>query len=175
MMKPNGTPQTRAVAERTRDVAEQYRELGIPVFIICYAFDDEDHTTANGGLYMVEYKPQRGDVMVRKEEMSPFAHSDIGGRDLDTVLRQRGITTLSVAGFHASLCITELSLDGLDRGYRVLLLEDCIGENDPNPEFAVPRALEYLEKRGAVRSSSRDMLAHLNRVREWEKVPELEY
>lgn len=90
MMKPNGTEQTRAVAERIRDVSERYRELGIPVFIICYAFDDEDHTTANGGLYMVEYKPERGDIMVRKEEMSPFLHSDIGGKNIDAVLMTYG-------------------------------------------------------------------------------------
>lgn len=174
-MKPNGTEQTRAVAERIRDVSERYRELGIPVFIICYAFDDEDHTTANGGLYMVEYKPERGDIMVRKEEMSPFLHSDIGGKNIDAVLRQRGIKTLSVVGFHASLCITELSLDGLDRGYAIHLLEDCIGENDPHPEFAVPRALECLEKNGALRVTSAEVLAHLHRLREQENVPAFEY
>ncbi len=175
MMKPNGTEQTRAVAERIRDMADKYRDLGVPVFIICYAFDDEDHTNANGGLYMVEYKPERGDIMVRKEEMSPFLHSDVGGKNIDTVLRQRGIKTLSVAGFHASLCITDLTLDALDKKYEVRLLEDCIGENDPHPEFAVPRALEHLEKNGALRVTSIEDLAQLHNLREQESVPVFDY
>jgi len=177
MLKPNGTEQTRAVAERIRDVADEFRRFGVPVYLIYYGFADEDHTTANGGLYLVEYKPERGDVLVRKEEMSPFRHSDIGGDDLHNVLKARQIDTPWVAGFQASLCITELGLDALDKGYKVHLLEDCIGENDPIPELAVSRALGELEKHGAIRCNSLEALSYLQGLRHYERTAEhvLEY
>ena len=161
MMKPNGTDHTQAVAERIRDVADQFRALGVPVFLIYYGFDDEDHTTANGGLHMVEYKPERGDTLVRKEEMSPFRHSDIDGFSLNTVLKERGLFRPFAAGFHATLCMTEMGLDALDEGYEVNFLEDCIGEHDTCPEPVIQNALRELERQGAKRCTSETALNSL--------------
>lgn len=159
LQKPNGTAETRATAERCRDLAEEARGAGVPVFIVYYAFDDEDLASANGGLYMVEYKPERGDVLVPKDEMSVFQ-----GSDLDVYLKKRGIGTLFLAGFHASRCITDSAMDGVDLGYKVKLVEECIGENDPHSDIAVSRALGALEAYGAERVTAAQAISAMRRV-----------
>lgn len=154
MQKPNGTAETSAVAERCRDLADMCRNAGVPVYIVYYGFDGEDMHSANGGLYLVEYKPERGDIIVPKEEMSVFK-----GSDLDMFLKQRGVGTLWMAGFHASKCITDSTMDGVDLGYSVKLIEECIGENGPFSEITVSRALGALEAYGAERVTQADALA----------------
>lgn len=160
LQKPNGTAETRATAERCRDLAEEARAAGVPVFIVYYAFYDEDFTSANGGLYGVEYKPERGDLLVPKDEMSVFQ-----GSDLDVYLKKRGIGTLFLAGFHASRCITESAMDGVDLGYKVKLVEECIGENDPHSDIAVSRALGALEAYGAERVTAAQTVSAMRGVR----------
>jgi nicotinamidase-related amidase len=49
---------------------------------------------------------------------------------LDDLLKRRGITTVALAGVKTSLCIDSTGRSAYERGYKVLILSDCIGGTD---------------------------------------------
>jgi nicotinamidase-related amidase len=71
--------------------------------------------------------PQAGDVIVRKTRVGAFSTTD-----LDQQLRDRGITTLILAGISTSGVVLSTVRDAADRDYRVFVLAD--GSADPDPE-----------------------------------------
>jgi ureidoacrylate peracid hydrolase len=50
------------------------------------------------------------------------------GTDLDTVLRDRGISTLLFTGCTTSVCVETTLREGMSRGYNCVLIEDCVAE-----------------------------------------------
>ncbi|GAA4204315.1 hypothetical protein GCM10022252_63250 [Streptosporangium oxazolinicum] len=71
--------------------------------------------------------PQDGDIVVRK-----IRHGGLSTTDLDQRLRERGITTLIIAGVSTSGVVLSTVLDAADRDYRLHVLAD--GVADPDPE-----------------------------------------
>ena len=64
--------------------------------------------------------PRDGEFIVRKRAVSAFA-----GTELDRLLRVRDIFTLALAGSITNFAVEGTARDASDRGYRVLILEDC--------------------------------------------------
>lgn len=60
-------------------------------------------------------------AVVDKPGYSPFHASD-----LSHLLHRRGTDTLVVSGTETDVCVLAAVMDGIDRGYRVVLVEDAI-------------------------------------------------
>ena len=70
--------------------------------------------------------PEPGDITVRKTRVGAFSTTD-----LDQQLRDRGITTLILAGISTSGVVLSTVRDAADRDYQVLVLADACA--DPAP------------------------------------------
>lgn len=60
-------------------------------------------------------------VLTRTHGLSPMA-----GTDLDPVLRNLGVSTLVVVGVSVNVAITNLVMDGVNRGYQVVVPRDAV-------------------------------------------------
>ncbi|MGB8504866.1 cysteine hydrolase family protein [Mycobacterium sp.] len=89
-----------------------------------------------------ELKPLLDEPVVDKPGKGSF-HST----DLDTILRNRGITTLVVTGVTTEVCVHTTVREANDRGYECLVLEDCVGSYFP--EFHRV-ALEMIAAQGGI-------------------------
>jgi nicotinamidase-related amidase len=70
--------------------------------------------------------PEPGDIVVRKTRVGAFSTTD-----LDRQLRDRGVTTLILAGLSTSGVLLSTVRDAADRDYRVLVLADVSADPDP--------------------------------------------
>ncbi|MEV4363731.1 cysteine hydrolase [Nonomuraea sp. NPDC049625] len=71
--------------------------------------------------------PEPGDITVRKTRYGALSTTD-----LDRQLRDRGITTLVIAGITTSGVVLSTVADAADRDYRLYVLSD--GVTDPDPQ-----------------------------------------
>jgi nicotinamidase-related amidase len=71
--------------------------------------------------------PEPGDIVVRKTRVGAFSTTD-----LDQQLRERGITTIILAGIATSGVVLSTVRDAADRDYRVFVLSD--GSADPDAD-----------------------------------------
>lgn len=89
-------------------------------------------------------RPEQDEIVIEgKRGLDCFASTN-----LDFVLRQRGITTLAIAGFLTNCCVESTMRSAYERGYRVVTLTDCcatIGEEEQRvaiskdfPMFSLP-------------------------------------
>lgn len=60
-------------------------------------------------------------VLTRTHGLNPMA-----GTDLDPVLRNLGVRTIVVTGVSVNIAITNLVMDGVNRGYQVVLPRDAV-------------------------------------------------
>jgi nicotinamidase-related amidase len=84
---------------------------------------DEDPSTAIHD----QLAPQPGDIVVRKTRVGAMSTTD-----LDRQLRDRGITTLVLAGISTSGVVLSTVIEAADRDYRLYVLSD--GTEDPDAE-----------------------------------------
>lgn len=64
--------------------------------------------------------PVDGEFVVRKRAVSAFA-----GTELDRLLQVRDVATIVLAGGITNFAVEGTARDASDRGYRVIVLEDC--------------------------------------------------
>jgi nicotinamidase-related amidase len=74
-----------------------------------------------------ELVPDVSDIHVAKCRMSGFQDTE-----LDSILRNIGVTTLMFAGVNADQCVLCTLQDANFRGYDCLLLEDCVATTSPD-------------------------------------------
>ncbi len=70
--------------------------------------------------------PRPGDVAVRKTRVGAFTTTD-----LDRQLRDRGVTTLVLAGISTSGVVLSTVREAMDRDYRIVVLADACADPDP--------------------------------------------
>jgi nicotinamidase-related amidase len=70
--------------------------------------------------------PRAGDIMVRKTRVGAFSTTD-----LDAQLRDRGISTLILAGISTSGVVLSTVRDASDRDYQIVVLADGCADRDP--------------------------------------------
>jgi ureidoacrylate peracid hydrolase len=70
-----------------------------------------------------ELAPEPGDVVVSKNRYSGFYETS-----LDAYLREWGVKELVFTGCTTSVCVESTLRDAMFRGYRCLLLSDCVAE-----------------------------------------------
>ena len=75
-----------------------------------------------GATLLPEFGPERNDlVLSRWHGLGPM-----GGTDLDPILRNLGVTTIVAVGVSVNLAITNLVMDAVNAGYRVVLPRDAV-------------------------------------------------
>ncbi|WP_341874328.1 cysteine hydrolase [Microbispora hainanensis] len=76
--------------------------------------------------------PEPGDIVVRKTRYGALSTTD-----LDRRLRDRGITTLVIAGITTSGVVLSTLTDAADRDYRLYVLSDGVADLDPHAHQAL--------------------------------------
>jgi nicotinamidase-related amidase len=89
-----------------------------------------------------ELKPLPQEPVVDKPGKGAFYATD-----LDSLLRNRGISQLVVCGVTTEVCVNTTVREANDRGYDCLVLEDCVGSY--LPEFQVA-ALNMIKAQGGI-------------------------
>ena len=74
-----------------------------------------------------ELAPDPSDIQVAKYRMSGFQDTE-----LDSILRNLGVTTILFAGVNVDQCVLCTLQDANFRGYDCLLLEDCSATTSPD-------------------------------------------
>jgi nicotinamidase-related amidase len=91
--------------------------------------------------------PEPGDIVVRKTRVGAMSTTD-----LDRQLRDRGITTLVLAGISTSGVVLATVVDAADRDYRLYVLSD--GVEDPDAEVHDVLMRTFFPKRADVIDST---------------------
>lgn len=82
-----------------------------------------------------------------EDSYSAFDGRDEQGRDLATLLRERGVEHLYVAGLATDYCVKHTALDARRLGFRVTLLADAVRGVDVQPGDS-ERAIEEMRQAG---------------------------
>lgn len=81
-------------------------------------------------------------------------HSAFSSKHFRAYIKSREIDTLVLCGFLAEYCVKQTALDAIESGYKVDLLDDCIGTGD-DVQHRKHQVMEELKQKGAeVRNSA---------------------
>jgi maleamate amidohydrolase len=133
-----------AELEQTARLARAARAGGSPVYFTVTAYDEPDladagvwaekvpaTTTLRSGTAGVELDPrggrEPGDGVVLKKYASAFF-----GTDLATRLTSRRVDTILLAGCTTSGCVRATAVDGLQHGFRVMVVREAVGDRNPD-------------------------------------------
>ena len=108
----------------------------------------------------VEVDPRLGareDEVVTKPFASAFFATGLAGR-----LRDAGVDTVVLAGTSTSGCVRATAVDGLQHGFRVIVVAEAVGDRDP---AAGAQSLRDLDAKYADVVALDEALAHLAGVR----------
>ncbi len=89
-----------------------------------------------------ELYPQAGEPIIDKPGKGAFFATD-----LHLILQARGITSLIICGVTTEVCVQTTAREANDRGYEVLIPEDCCASYLPEFHRA---ALEMIKAQGAI-------------------------
>jgi biuret amidohydrolase len=77
---------------------------------------------SDGATLLPEFGPATSDVVLHRwHGVGPM-----GGTDLDAVLRNLGVTTIVAVGVSVNIAITNLAMDAVNAGYRVVVPRDAV-------------------------------------------------
>ena len=80
---------------------------------------------------------------------SGFLGRDSSGRSLAALLRDRGVDRLFVGGLATDYCVKHTVLDGIQEGFRVMLIGDAVRGVNLNPGDS-ERAIQEMSAAGAI-------------------------
>ena len=78
-----------------------------------------------------EVTPNDDELVMTKQYASAFF-----GTSLASTLVAMGVDTLIITGCSTSGCIRATAVDGLQHGFRVMVVRDCVGDRHPAPHEA---------------------------------------
>jgi nicotinamidase-related amidase len=78
-----------------------------------------------------EIAPEPADVVIDKTTFGAF-----NGSDIDARLQALGVDTLLVTGVSTNLCVETTARDAADRGYGVVLVDECTADYDERAQEA---------------------------------------
>ena len=89
-----------------------------------------------------ELTPLPGEPVIDKPGNGAFYATD-----LDLLLKRIGVKNLVICGLTTAVCVHSTLREASDRGYDILLLEDCCGESDHRLHLA---AIEMVKMEGGI-------------------------
>ncbi|MBD1849766.1 isochorismatase family protein [Leptolyngbya sp. FACHB-711] len=89
-----------------------------------------------------ELAPLPGEPVIDKPGNGAFYATD-----LDLLLQRIGVKNLVICGLTTAVCVHSTLREASDRGYDILLLEDCCAESDPRLHAA---AIEMVKMEGGI-------------------------
>lgn len=101
-----------------------------------------------------ETAPAKGELVISKQYPSSFF-----GTSLASTLHAQGVDTIVLIGCSTSGCIRATAVDGLQHGFRVLVIREGVGDRHPDPHEA--NLFDIDSKYGDVISKT-DFFAHLS-------------
>jgi nicotinamidase/pyrazinamidase len=102
-------------------------------------------------------------VISKGTEARSEAYSGFQGTDLEKRLKEAGVSEIFLGGLATDYCVKETSLDALDAGLKVNVLEDCIkGVNLRADDSEL--ALQKIAARGARLVTSSDAVRSVTRA-----------
>jgi nicotinamidase-related amidase len=131
------------VLDATRSTLDAARDAGVPIMFTTVAYDDGDladaglwatkvpaSATLRTGTAQVELDGRLGrrdgeSVVVKKYASAFF------GTDLVSRLNARRVDTLLLAGCTTSGCVRATAVDGLQNGFRVMVVREAVGDRLP--------------------------------------------
>lgn len=142
----DSVPNARAVVFHTSSAIDMVRRLGGHIVFTRLAFEDSDYLFApstnkqfaalagerplRNGTSGADLHPglavRTDDIVVRKTRLGAFSTTN-----LDERLTNLGVTTLILAGIHASGAVLSTVREAADKDYRLIALSDCIADTDP--------------------------------------------
>lgn len=107
--------------------------------------------------FIDEMRPQENDVIIDKSGTGAFH-----GTDLHDVLSNHGVSNVILVGVTTGVCVSSTAREATDRGYSVLVLEDCCAEPDPENHALAIQLLKIEGGYMATVSSSQAFIQALN-------------
>ena len=121
-----------------------------------------------GPLGRLLVRGERGHDVI--DELKPLAHETIIDKpgkgafyatDLETILRQREVSHLIFTGLTTNCCVESTIREANDRGFRNLILTDCVSASSEQLHASALHGMTYLGGLFAVAATSRDLLGAL--------------
>jgi nicotinamidase-related amidase len=150
---------TEVVVENASLLANQFRHLNAPVFLVRAAFpsgplalnlvtDAKAPLPANEpeGWSEPAVKPQENDVLILKRQWGAFY-----GTELDLQLRRRHVDTIVIGGIATNFGVESTARSAYELGYQLLLVEDAMTSfSKTHHDFAIQNIFPRL---GRVRTT----------------------
>ena len=125
------TPLARKAIAPLNQLSRHFREQGWPVVFSTDAFQPDDfifqsrmhpHSLAGtrGAEVIDELDRNRNDLWLPKPRFSAFFQTE-----LDSWLRDRGVTLCAVGGISTHFCVLTTVMDAICHDFKAVLLEDC--------------------------------------------------
>jgi len=164
LQKDNTGRYSRDIIPNVRWLLQEARARGIPVIFAMDSRYPDDFILKSGhplstirgteGVKVIdELEPGPGDIFVEKRMLSAFF-----GTDLDFTLRQKGITSLIVAGVATWACVLKTVMDACEMGYQVMVPADCCASPVPEGHDAGLKVMGLLR---VVQPSVKEVIAAL--------------
>jgi nicotinamidase/pyrazinamidase len=107
--------------------------------------------------------PKNAKILSKATSADEEAYSGFKGTTLATELRKSGVDTFVIGGLATDYCIKNTVFDGLELGFRVSVLKDCVkGVNLKKTDAAA--SLRQMRVKGAEMTTSQEVSTLLGRV-----------
>lgn len=136
----------RGIVAKIKHLAQVFRDSGAPV-VHLHVAHPVDYVGVPMTSLIVARSAKTGAMLIGSDDVEPvpelvpqdgdivhcrgFSLVAFHGTDLDSVLRNRGITTLVMVGVSSNIAIPGMALCASDFGYQVIVPEDCIAGATP--------------------------------------------
>lgn len=132
-----------AAVEATGLLLDAARDREVPIFFVITAYESETFEDAGwwrvkqegisslpAGSAAVEVDPRLHQQHGQDHQVCKKFASAFFGTDLASRLNELRVDTLLIAGCATSGCVRASVVDGLQHGFRVQIVEDCVGDRD---------------------------------------------
>ena len=114
-----------------------------------------------GAEFQPDLKVPRGTTVISKGDKAGFeAYSGFQGTDLEKRLKALGVDEVFIGGLTTDYCVRTSSLDALQAGLAVNVMEDCTRAVNVRPGDGA-RALAEIQKAGARLTTTRDAIGRV--------------
>lgn len=136
---PLEVPSARKLLSNIKREMDKARSEDAPVIYVCDAHEPDDKEFSiwphhcvkgsKGAQVVKELTPREGDIIIDKKTYSGFYETR-----LDDVLKELGVSDLTLTGCVTNICIMFTAADAVLRGYKMTVPRDCSAGLDPEDD-----------------------------------------